>query len=217
MNATNVAGCNALNRQRVAVLVGVEDVAASGTDRCDVAADGIGVGSGHAFTHRCRVGVGNGQAVNVDDDAAGGAEASAVALVLPGAGRATTRDVAVLIVDRHVERDGVVAQATRCGNGVVVSNAIQRFLHKRSGGAAVKGKGQHATTVGVGADGGTRDDRVARSGNDGRQVESVGKHIIAARRALALDGQRGTAPVVALGRQLPIEKCSVTVNADATA
>ena len=66
--ATHIACGNALHRQCVAVLIGVENAAAARARRCHVARHTGRVGRCQSFVDRSRVGIGNRQAVNVQDN-----------------------------------------------------------------------------------------------------------------------------------------------------
>ena len=196
--ATDVAGCHTLNRQRVAVLVSISYVAAAAAGRCDIARDGAGVKCRHPLIDRGRVGLGNGQTVDVDDDGAGGAQASTVALVLASARRAAARDIAVLVVDRHVQRDAVVGQIARRGYRIAVSDAAQCLVDLCSARAAAKCHAQHAARTRVSANRRARQDHVARGGAQAFQIAAAAENVIRVGRCVTAERQGRAGPTALL-------------------
>ena len=199
LHCATIARDDTLNRERVAVvLVGVGHIAITAAGWCDIARDGAAVECRHTFIDRGCVGVGYGQAVDVDDDRAGGAQASAVALVLASARRAATRDVAVLVVDRHVQRDAVVGQITRCGHRITVGDAAQCLVYLGSARATAERHAQHAARMRVTANGGARQHDIARGGAQAVQIAAGTENVICVGRRMAAERQGCTRPTALL-------------------
>ena len=76
-----------------------------------------------------------------------------------------------MITDCDKQFYGVVGKRTGCCLAVAIGDTLEQFIHPGGGGvAAEEGDCQDAAGIGVGADGGAREDDIAGCGGDGSQV-----------------------------------------------
>ena len=217
LHATDIAGRNALHRQRIAILIGVHHVATGRRVRRHIAAHTGAIRRCHAFVNGGRVGIGNRQAVEGDSDVLVCRQLAAAALFLRtgcGAGRATAGGIGILVVDGDAQGHTGVAQRTRRRDAVAVGDALQCGVDPCAGCFRTgECQGQRAIRIGIGTNGGAIDlEHVAciqiQAGCNGARCT---KDIVCTGATGTGDGQHRTGPVVAR-YQFQITQCGVVVD-----